>query len=161
MVLTKKRLILIAAAVFLVIAIIASFNMKKSGSRTGRINVSDSGGTVQIGESQKKLKIEELVDAPDGAAAKPGDYVLVNYTGMLAENGSVFDSNTDRENPSGFYIGMGKVIKGWDKGIVDMKVGEKRRLTVPPDLAYGSAGYGDKIPPNATLIFDVELLGIK
>ena len=96
--------------------------------------------------------------------AKVGDTVAVNYTGRLA-NGTVFDSNVDPKfnhvTPFIFTLGAGQVIPGWDKGIVGMKIGEKKTLVIPPEDAYGAAGAGGVIPPNATLTFDVELLAIK
>lgn len=101
--------------------------------------------------------------APVGTVAKTGDTVAMNYTGRL-ENGTVFDSNVDPKfqhvEPFIFTLGAGQVISGWDKGIVGMKVGEKKTLTIPPADGYGASGQGP-IPPNSTLIFDVELLGIK
>ncbi len=96
----------------------------------------------------------------DGPAAKAGDTVSVHYTGTL-ENGQKFDSSRDRNQEFQFPLGAGRVIKGWDEGVAGMKVGDKRRLIIPSDLGYGSRGAGGVIPPNATLIFEVELLGIK
>lgn len=96
--------------------------------------------------------------------AKPGDTVAMNYTGTLAD-GTVFDSNVDPKfnhvTPFVFTLGAGQVIQGWDKGIVGMKVGEKKHLVLAPEDAYGATGAGNVIPPNATLTFDVELLAIK
>jgi len=106
-----------------------------------------------------KLKIEDLV-VGNGAAAKNGDTLSVNYTGWL-ENGTKFDSSLDSGQPIEFVLGQGRVIAGWEQGLLGMKVGGKRRLTIPPDLAYGASGAGDTIPPNAALIFEVELLAIK
>ena len=103
------------------------------------------------------MKIEILKEGT-AKPAKNGDTVSVHYVGTL-ENGTKFDSSVDRGTPFSFTLGIGQVIKGWDLGVVGMKVGEKRKLTIPPDLAYGATGAGT-IPPNATLIFEVELLDI-
>jgi FKBP-type peptidyl-prolyl cis-trans isomerase len=104
------------------------------------------------------LQIEKLAEGT-GAMPKTGDRVTVHYTGWLT-NGSKFDSSVDRGQPFVFTIGRGQVIGGWDQGVATMKVGDKVRLTIPPELGYGARGAGGVIPPNATLIFEVELLGV-
>jgi peptidylprolyl isomerase/FKBP-type peptidyl-prolyl cis-trans isomerase FkpA len=105
-----------------------------------------------------KLISEDLV-VGTGAAAASGQKVTVHYTGWLT-NGTKFDSSKDRGDPFVFPLGKGQVIKGWDQGVQGMKVGGKRKLTIPPEMGYGSRGAGGVIPPNATLIFEVELLGV-
>jgi len=104
------------------------------------------------------LQIEKLAEGT-GASPKTGDKVTVHYTGWLT-NGTKFDSSVDRGQPFVFTIGRGQVIGGWDQGVATMKVGDKVRLTIPPELGYGARGAGGAIPPNATLIFEVELLGV-
>ena len=99
-----------------------------------------------------------------GASPKAGQTCVMHYTGWLWENGAKgkkFDSSVDRGTPFSFPLGQGRVIKGWDEGVATMKVGGKRTLLIPPDLGYGSRGAGGAIPPNATLIFEVELIEIK
>ncbi len=104
------------------------------------------------------LIIEELV-AGTGATAAAGQHVSVHYTGWLT-TGQKFDSSKDRDDPFEFRLGAGQVIRGWDEGVQGMNVGGSRKLTIPPELAYGSRGAGGVIPPHATLVFEVELLGI-
>ncbi|MCK1386613.1 FKBP-type peptidyl-prolyl cis-trans isomerase [Bradyrhizobium sp. 21] len=99
-----------------------------------------------------------------GASPKPGQICVMHYTGWLYENGQKgkkFDSSVDRNEPFEFPIGKGRVIGGWDEGVATMKVGGKRTLIIPPQLGYGARGAGGVIPPNATLMFDVELLAVK
>jgi len=103
--------------------------------------------------------IIEDVTVGEGAAAATGQKVTVHYTGWLT-NGTKFDSSKDRNDPFAFPLGGGRVIKGWDEGVQGMKVGGKRKLTIPPALGYGARGAGSVIPPNATLVFEVELLGV-
>ena len=105
------------------------------------------------------LKYTDLV-VGTGAQPKAGQTVIVHYTGWLTD-GKKFDSSRDRNQPFSFTLGRQQVIKGWDEGLATMKVGGKRRLTIPPDLGYGARGAGNVIPPNAALVFEVELLDVK
>lgn len=105
-----------------------------------------------------QLQIEDM-KAGEGPEAKAGDSVTVHYVGTLT-NGSKFDSSRDRGKGFSFTLGKGMVIKGWDQGVAGMKVGQLRKLTIPADLAYGASGFPPVIPPNSTLVFEVELLKI-
>jgi FKBP-type peptidyl-prolyl cis-trans isomerase len=104
-------------------------------------------------------QIEDITPG-SGAEAKAGDTVSVHYVGTL-DNGSKFDSSRDRGSPFSFSLGRGQVIKGWDVGVEGMRVGGVRKLTIPAEEGYGSRGAGGAIPPNATLVFEVELLGVQ
>lgn len=114
-------------------------------------------GTASFAAAQE-LQITDL-QVGTGQEAKAGDTVTVHYTGWLT-NGKKFDSSLDRGEPFSFPLGAGRVIRGWDVGVAGMKVGGKRELIIPPEMGYGSRGAGGVIPPNATLKFDVELLGV-
>ena len=122
--------------------------------------------TSKFGANVNELQI---VDQKQGAGAEAvsGKAVVVHYTGWLYDpaaadgHGAKFDSSLDRNVPFGFFLGSGKVIKGWDEGILGMKVGGRRTLVIPPQKAYGERGAGGVIPPNATLVFDVELIEVK
>ena len=129
-----------------------------------------AGGTsrtfAQIGKTMTTGSGLQITDSKvgTGAAPKTGQTCVMHYTGWLYENGQKgkkFDSSVDRGEPFEFPIGTGRVIKGWDEGVATMKVGGKRTLVIPPELGYGARGAGGVIPPNATLIFEVELLGVK
>ena len=118
------------------------------------------------GKSMTTASGLEIIDSVvgTGASPQPGQVCVMHYTGWLYENGKKgkkFDSSVDRNEPFEFPIGKGRVIGGWDEGVATMKVGGKRTLIIPPQLGYGARGAGGVIPPNATLMFDVELLGVK
>ncbi|HZI95835.1 MAG TPA: FKBP-type peptidyl-prolyl cis-trans isomerase [Candidatus Paceibacterota bacterium] len=151
----KKILIVLLAIVFLW----ALINWSKNFN-TNKIMEPISDNNEQTNTTQgNELKIEVLSEG-EGIAAKNGDNVSVHYTGTL-EDGTKFDSSLERGVPFDFDLGASQVIKGWDLGVLGMKVGEKRKLIIPSDLAYGENGIPGVIPSNATLVFEVELLGIK
>ncbi|HEX3414281.1 MAG TPA: FKBP-type peptidyl-prolyl cis-trans isomerase [Stellaceae bacterium] len=125
----------------------------------GRVDAANN----QVVEMPNGLKYTDTKTG-DGAAATPGNKVSVHYTGWLYNNGAKgtkFDSSVDRGQPFQFTLGAHQVIAGWDEGVAGMKVGGKRTLIIPPELGYGARGAGGVIPPNATLMFDVELLGVQ
>ena len=130
---------------------------------TGVLALSESANAQQPVTTPSGLKYIDT-QAGTGPAPKTGQTCVMHYTGWLYENGkkgAKFDSSVDRGQPFEFPIGTGRVIKGWDEGVATMKVGGKRTLIIPPELGYGARGAGNVIPPNATLMFDVELLAIK
>jgi len=114
---------------------------------------------MSITQTASGLSIEELV-LGEGEIATAGQTVTVHYTGWLID-GKKFDSSKDRDDPFEFPLGAGRVIRGWDEGVQGMKVGGRRKLTIPPALGYGARGAGGAIPPNATLVFEVDLLGVE
>jgi peptidylprolyl isomerase len=125
----------------------------------GRVDAANN----QVVEMPNGLKYTDTKTG-DGATATPGNRVSVHYTGWLYNNGAKgakFDSSVDRGQPFQFALGAHQVIAGWDEGVAGMKVGGKRTLIIPPELGYGARGAGGVIPPNATLMFDVELLGVQ
>lgn len=148
-----KNILISVGFVFCVVSLFilySSFGGNSNSEQKVDTEMTEGGG--------QDLKIEDI-EVGGGQEVKNGDMVSVDYTGTL-EDGTVFDSSQGRE-PFTFTLGAGDVIAGWDQGILGMKVGGERKLTIPPELAYGETGSGSKIPPNATLIFTVELLEIK
>ncbi|MFQ5579210.1 MAG: FKBP-type peptidyl-prolyl cis-trans isomerase [Nitrospiria bacterium] len=121
-----------------------------------------SSGKGEAGKLEKTTSGLQYVDlvAGKGGLPRKGQRVLVHYTGWL-KDGDKFDSSVDRGEPFAFQIGIGQVIRGWDEGVMTMRVGGKRKLIIPPELGYGRRGAGGVIPPNATLVFEVELLDLK
>ena len=144
----QVRIIAIVIVAALAISAIAYLISKRSGSGGGTEVTTASG-----------LKYADIVEGT-GPSPTTGQMVSVHYTGTL-QNGTKFDSSVDRGKPYEFRIGTGSVIKGWDEGLMTMKVGGKRKLIIPPNLGYGPRGNPPNIPGNSTLLFDVELLGIK
>lgn len=131
--------------------------IKPQNSPQAQVNISPTPSPVKKAKNQE-LKIEDI-KVGTGKEVKSGDKIVIHYKGTLT-NGKQFDSSYDRGKPFETQIGVGQVIEGWDKGVIGMKVGGKRKLTIPPDMAYGNKQVG-AIPPNSTLIFEVELINIK
>ena len=147
-----KQTLIILVIVLIVVLLAVYFLFFKNKSNTQLVNNNQS-------KTSDELQIKTLKEG-SGIEAKVGDSVTVNYIGELT-NGTKFDSSYDHGQPFVFMLGEGHVIKGWEKGILGMKVGEKRQLTIPPSLGYGATGTpGGPIPPNVTLVFDIELLKI-
>lgn len=150
------RAVLTVGTVLALTAAAGCTKKENTGDTTGATTTSATTANTS-GESVTDLKIEDLKPGT-GAEAKSGQQVTVHYTGWLTD-GKKFDSSLDRGQPFKFMLGAGQVIQGWDKGVAGMKVGGKRKLTIPPQMGYGERGAGGVIPPNATLVFEVELLG--
>ena len=146
----SRRSLLTFGVMFGVVVLLAS---SRVGAADGPSKTTGKGSKTSSGLQYWDLK------KGTGPVAKAGQTVKVHYTGWLTD-GKKFDSSLDRGEPLEFKLGAGMVIKGWDEGIVGMKVGGRRKLTIPPDMAYGSAGHPPVIPPNSPLVFDVELLEI-
>jgi peptidylprolyl isomerase len=144
---TQKTLVILLIAGIFIAGILFAFSRESDRPPPPSDEVTSSSGLKYV---------DEVVGT--GASPRPGATVTVHYTGTLTD-GTKFDSSVDRNEPLTFKIGVGKVIQGWDEGVMTMKVGGKRKLIVPPELGYGASGKG-KIPPNSTLLFDVELLDV-
>ncbi len=152
----EKKNIIIIGSIILIIVIVGVYFLQNQPANNQPANQENK--NFKNYEMIQGMKVEILKDGT-GAQAKPGDAVTVDYVGTL-ENGTKFDSSIDRGTPFLFTLGSGQVIKGWDLGVLGMRVGEKRKLTIPPELGYGPAGAGGVIPSNATLIFEIDMLKI-
>jgi FKBP-type peptidyl-prolyl cis-trans isomerase len=153
----RKNILLIAIVTLTATAALAQ------GSPTKKTSMPNTSAPTKVmGQPKKTASGLEYWDIKlgTGAVAEKGQQVKVHYTGWLT-NGKKFDSSVDRAEPFTFSLGAGQVIKGWDEGVAGMKIGGKRQLRIPPQLGYGDRGAAGVIPPNATLIFDVELLGVR
>jgi FKBP-type peptidyl-prolyl cis-trans isomerase FkpA len=151
--------VLLAGLIFWVSACAKKETQNQAEPAGGAPSAAAPAASTGIVTTSSGLQYQVLKEG-NGAVAKAGQTVSVHYTGWLTD-GKKFDSSVDRGQPFQFPLGGGQVIKGWDEGVAGMKVGEKRKLTIPPGLGYGERGAGGVIPPNATLVFDVELLGIQ
>lgn len=155
-----KRIVLLLAAALLVAGCAGSKGPSASGDAAAPAPAADAAAPKpKIHKLPSGLVYEDLV-VGNGTMADPGLTVSVQYTGWLT-NGTKFDSSSDHGRPYTFVLGTGAVIAGWDQGIKGMRLGGKRKLTIPPDMGYGAAGNGERIPPNSTLVFEVELVGVQ
>ncbi len=160
----KRHLVLVTAACFfLAQTVVGQTDAQKPATKAGTAHKAATAAKAKapataMTTTPSGLKYRDVV-VGKGATPKGGDVVIVNYTGRFT-NGKVFDTSVGRQ-PFQFRLGRGEVIKGWDEGVATMHVGGKRKLVIPPNLAYGERGYPGAIPPNSTLVFDVELLKIR
>ena len=158
----NKRNILIVIIIVVIVILVFVLSRDKTVAPTSEKSVSTQSSTVTNNNAKPmQLEIKTTREGTGDKVVKAGDTISVQYTGKLTD-GTKFDSSYDHGGqPFAFTVGAGQVIKGWDQGLLGAKVGEKRTLTIPPDMGYGAAGAGGAIPPNATLIFDVEVVSIK
>ena len=159
-----KKLVIAGSMVLATAAVVIYAKNAKNTKQNN--NTTQVRGTKKMTRTKTTSGLEyEIIQEGAGASPQPGSMVTVHYTGWLDKDGQPsgqpFDSSHNRRQPFTFQIGVGMVIKGWDEGVMTMKVGGKRILIIPSDLGYGATGAGGVIPPNATLIFEVELLGVK
>ena len=149
-------LIIILIVVIAGVYLLAQNNNEKSGAALSQ-------SLNQSGQNSADYDIQgmhvEIMEQGTGEGAKAGDNIVVNYVGTLLD-GTKFDSSIDRNEPFQYTLGQNRVIQGWEIGLLGMKVGEKRKLTIPPELAYGAGGAGDVIPPNTTIVFEIDMLSI-
>jgi peptidylprolyl isomerase len=156
---------LLAAGGILVVVVAVILIGRSGGSSDDTSSKADitvpNGPTIKLptGSAPTQLQVKDLKTGT-GAEAKPGDQVSVQYIGVLYDNGSKFDSSYDHGQPFSFKLGGGQVIPGWDQGVAGMKVGGRRELIIPPDLAYGAQGQPPTIPPNAALVFVIDLVSV-
>lgn len=153
----NRKNVLIIIAIILIAAAAIYFWPKQNKTNQPMDNQNNNEQSLNTYDIQG-MKVEILKEGV-GTEAKKGDNVMVHYTGTLI-NGKKFDSSVDRGEPFPFILGQNRVIQGWELGVLGMKVGEKRKLTIPPQLAYGNQAIGEIIPANSTLIFEVEMVGI-
>jgi FKBP-type peptidyl-prolyl cis-trans isomerase len=153
---------IVILAIGIKLSLLAGLAIAQTAAKKSSAKAAASGPTKVTGEPIKTASGLEYWDIKvgTGAVAETGKHVKVDYTGWLTD-GKKFDSSVGSGKPFDFMLGASQVIKGWDEGVVGMKVGGKRQLRIPPNLAYGAAGYPGAIPPNATLIFDVQLVDVK
>lgn len=149
----RNLIIGLVIIVIIVVAGVIYFSLPKA-------NIAPATSTASVSSTNQNQNLKvEILQQGTGEGAKSGDYVTVNYVGTLAD-GTKFDSSIDRGQPFSLTLGQNSVIRGWELGLIGMKAGEKRKLTIPPELAYGAQGAGGAIPPNATLTFEIDMISI-
>jgi peptidylprolyl isomerase len=160
-----RRVIGLLVASGILVVVVAVILIGRSGGSSDETSKADitvpNGPTIKLptGPAPTQLQVKDLKTGT-GAEAKAGDQVSVQYVGVLYDNGSKFDSSYDHGQPFSFKLGGGQVIAGWDQGVAGMKVGGRRELIIPPGLAYGAQGQPPTIPPNATLVFVIDLVSV-